>query len=74
MVRLILGAAESLVVGVLDWGLVRTPGEGVFGMGNGSWDGWLVGRTGQGWDAGWIFVCLFIYLGDGFLKVLMECG
>ena len=43
MVRLILGAAESLVVGVLDWGLVRTPGER--GVWNGKWElGWMACR------------------------------
>lgn len=36
-----------------DWGLGRTPGEGVFGLGSGR-DGWLVDRTGQGWDEGWV--------------------
>lgn len=38
----------------MGWGLVRTPGEGVFGLGSGSWVGWLVDRTGQGWDGKWI--------------------
>lgn len=35
----------------MGWGLVRTPGEGVFGLGSGSWDGkWIL----QGLSGVWL--------------------